>query len=188
MKREGVPAALRQRLHGDWLGLYERFMDTTNFQAWFEQQRTIAQAHERRNWMRKRMETDMSAVIPKLDEIQLIDAFATVERQLYAEIDSHSIDDIQSVHFQRNILKLQRDLQLLYQALPSELQQPILMNRGRTSLMLGVSEDGELDEDAVGALSPHLAAIMREASQHPGGVAREGPSPPASPMARRNSS
>ncbi len=104
------------------------------------------------------------------------------------QIDSHSIDDIQSVHFQRNILKLQRDLQLLYQALPSELQQPILMNRGRTSLMLGVSEDGELDKDAMGALSPHLEAIMREASQHPGSVAREGPSPPASPMARRNSS
>ena len=191
MQREGAPAALRQRLHGDWLGLYERFMDTTNFQAWFEQQRTIAQAHERRNWMRQRMETDMSAVIPQLDEIQLIDAFATVERQLYAEIDSHSIDDIQSVHFQRNILKLQRDLQLLYQALPSELQQPILMNRGRTSLMLGVSEDGELAEDAVGALSPHLAAIIREAGQPAGGPASargaEAPSPPASPMARRNS-
>lgn len=192
MRRDGPPAALQKRLQGDWLGLYERFMDTTNFQAWFEQQRTIAKAHVRRNWMRQRMKTDMSTVIPQLDEIQLIDAFATVERQLYAEIDSHSIDDIQSVHFRQNIFKLQRDLQLLYQALPAELQQPILMNRGRTSLMLGASEDGELDEDAIENLSPHLEAIIREARQGASGSgsarAVAAPSPPPSPLARRNSS
>ena len=115
-----------------------------------------------------------------------------MERQLYAEIDSHSIDDIQSVHFRQNIFKLQRDLQLLYQALPGELQQPILMNRGRTSLMLGASEDGELDEDAMGNLSPHLEAIIREARQGAAdsslGRAAAASSPPPSPLARRNSS
>jgi len=146
----GPPAMVRQRLGLRWIKVYHRFVESENFKKWFEQQAFAARARIRRAWLMEREVMDIEEVIPKLSEIQLVDCFATVEKQMYAELESHSVDDVQADRFHGIVIKLKRDLQVLYKALPPDLQRSILFNKRRASFMVASAEGEAHGEGGAG--------------------------------------
>ena len=168
LQKAGPPPLVRRRLGAKWLSLYVEFITTSNFSAWYEQQYSSATARVRRNWLRERMVLNIEDVLPQMDEVLLVDAFATVEKQLNAELESHSDDDISAERFHEIILKLKDDMTMIYKALPTDLQSSLMVSKRRSSIInFGkiVRVDGAVDGVDDGLESVAAVLLERQNSQ-----------------------
>ena len=56
---------------------------------WFQRRRAVAEQEQHRVWRQARVKSDIRVFISKMSEVEVIDSFNAVERQLLAEIQVH---------------------------------------------------------------------------------------------------
>ncbi|KAG6540842.1 hypothetical protein Mapa_017772 [Marchantia paleacea] len=130
---------LAKRLRGNWLELYRRFLKGPNFMPWFQRRRAVAEQEQHRIWRQARSKADVRGFLAKMSEVEIIDSFSAIER--------HLINELQIV--QRAGLgnsegpicqKLRSDLRAIFNVLPKDMQQMLLFNPQRASLLQGGRE------------------------------------------------
>ncbi|KAL2621427.1 hypothetical protein R1flu_001632 [Riccia fluitans] len=130
---------LAKRLRGNWLDLYRRFLKGPNFMPWFQRRRAVAEQEQHRIWRQARSKADVRGFLAKMSEVEIIDSFSAIER--------HLINELQIV--QRAGLgnsegpvcqKLRSDLRAIFNVLPKDMQQMLLFNPQRASLLQGGRE------------------------------------------------
>ncbi|KAK3237443.1 hypothetical protein CYMTET_52482 [Cymbomonas tetramitiformis] len=148
LEENGCGKFLRRRFRHNWIELYKRFLASENFKSWFSRRRAAAERAQNRVWRRARAKTDIHPFLPLLSEVQLVDAFTTVEQQLQAELAlsggelGGSSGDSRHSHTAAVIKKFRGDLWAIYDKLPRDVQQTL-------------------------SFTPHLAALMQGQMRYP---------------------
>ncbi|KAM7471156.1 hypothetical protein LguiA_009339 [Lonicera macranthoides] len=140
---------LLKRMRSNWPDLYKRFLKGHNFEPWFQRKRAVAEQEQRRLWRQARMKADIRQYIYKMSELEIIDSFNAIEKHLLAEMQARSLCVAQESRLSRCINhflkgtsedyestceKLKGDLQVVFNVLPMDMQQLLLMNPQRAAL------------------------------------------------------
>lgn len=125
---------LSKRMRSNWLDLYRRFLKGYNFVPWFQRKRADAEQEQNRLWRQARLKTDIQKFISKMSELEIVDSFNAIERHLLGELQLQQSgkggqDSIAICQ------KLKGDLQALFNVLPKDMQQLLLMNPERAALV-----------------------------------------------------
>ncbi|CAH9075920.1 unnamed protein product [Cuscuta epithymum] len=137
LSARGPGKFLLKRMTSNWLDLYRRFLKGHNFIPWFQRKRAIAEHEQYRLWRHARMKTDIKEVISQMSELEIIDAFNAIERNLVREMQhcrSSNADSGSTCH------KLKGDLQAVFSVLSLDIQHLMLMNPERAALLKGSHE------------------------------------------------
>ncbi|XP_059640577.1 uncharacterized protein LOC132282804 [Cornus florida] len=131
LSARGPGKFLSKRMRSNWLDLYRRFLKGYNFVPWFQRRRAVAEQEQHRLWRQARMKTDIQQFISKMSELEIVDSFNAIERHLLGEIQSQRADADSAATCQ----KLKGDLQAVFNVLPKDIQQLLLMNPQRVALL-----------------------------------------------------
>ncbi|XP_058227185.1 uncharacterized protein LOC131335722 isoform X1 [Rhododendron vialii] len=133
LSARGPGKFLAKRMRYNWLDLYRRFLKGQNFKPWFQRRRAVAEQEQQRLWRQARMKTDILQFISKMSELEIVDSFNAIERYLLAEMQSGKANaDHAPV-----CLKLKGDLEAVFNVLPKDMQQSLLLNPHREALLQG---------------------------------------------------
>ncbi|XP_059661640.1 uncharacterized protein LOC132307792 [Cornus florida] len=135
LSARGPGKFLSKRMRSNWLDLYRRFLKGHNFLPWFQRKRAVAEQEQHRLWRQAIMKADIQQFLSKTSELENIEPFNTIERHL-GEMQSESAEAVSAATCQ----KLKGDLQAVFNVLPKDTQQLLLMNPQRATLLLGSSE------------------------------------------------
>ncbi|CAM6096126.1 unnamed protein product [Calypogeia fissa] len=130
---------LAKRLRGNWLELYRRFLKGPNFMPWFQRRRSVAEQEQHRIWRQARSKADVRGFLAKMSEVEIIDAFSAIERHLVNElqiVQRAGLGNSEGPICQ----KLRSDLRAIFNVLPKDMQQMLLFNPTRASLLQGGRE------------------------------------------------
>ncbi|MFQ6632740.1 hypothetical protein Gotur_010766 [Gossypium turneri] len=138
LSARGVGKFLSKRMRSNWLDLYRRFLTGPNFLPWFQRRLAIAENEQHRLWRQARMKTDIHLLITKMPELEIVDCFNAIERHLLGEMQlqqsGRAISDSAAM-----CQKLKGDLQAVFNVLPNDMQQLLLLNPQRAALLQGSS-------------------------------------------------
>ncbi|KAL1070207.1 hypothetical protein V6Z11_D11G006800 [Gossypium hirsutum] len=138
LSARGVGKFLSKRMRSNWLDLYRRFLKGPNFLPWFQRRLAIAENEQHRLWRQARMKTDIHLLITKVPELEIVDCFDAIERHLLGEMQlqqsGRAISDSAAM-----CQKLKGDLQAVFNVLPNDMQQLLLLNPQRAALLQGSS-------------------------------------------------
>ncbi|KAL9243346.1 hypothetical protein vseg_017244 [Gypsophila vaccaria] len=123
---------LSKRMRSNWLDLYRRFLKGHNFKQWFTRRRLVAEQEQHRFWKQARLKTDIQPFVSKMSEIEVVDSFNAIERHLLGESLNAGTSREESL---KSLQKLQGDLQAVFDVLPKDMQQLLLMNPDRAALL-----------------------------------------------------
>lgn len=143
LSARGPGKFLSKRMRSNWLDLYRRFLRGHNFMPWFQRRRAVAEQEQHRLWRQARMNTDIQHFISKMSELEIVDSFNAIERHLLGEIkllQSERGNPDSAATFQ----KLKGDLQAVFNLLPKDMQQLLLLNPQKAALLQGSLEVMEL--------------------------------------------
>ncbi|KAJ6868586.1 protein DENND6A isoform X1 [Populus alba x Populus x berolinensis] len=143
LSARGVGKFLSKRMKSNWLDLYKRFLKGPNFMPWFQRRLTVAEQEQHRLWRQARMKADIKLLISKMPELEIVDYFNAIERHLLGEIQMEKLGRA-AVDFTETCQKLKKDLQAVFNALPKDMQQLLLMNPERAALLQLSSEPTKL--------------------------------------------
>lgn len=132
LSARGPGKFLLKRMRSNWLDLYKRFLKGHNFEPWFQRKRAVAEQEQHRLWRQARMKADIQQFISKMSELEIIDSFNAIERHILGEMQqSKSPNEDAAATCQ----KLKGDLQAVFNLLPKDMQQLLLMNPQREDLL-----------------------------------------------------
>ncbi|KAJ6845270.1 protein DENND6B isoform X1 [Iris pallida] len=138
----GAGKFLAKRMRSNWLDLYRRFLEGHNFMPWFQKKRAAAEQEQQRLWRRARMRADIHKLISKMSELERVDLFNAIEHHLLAELklqqSGGGSEDSTAV-----CQKFKGDLQVVFNVLPKDTQQLLLLNSERAALIQGKSSPHE---------------------------------------------
>ncbi|XVE58712.1 hypothetical protein DITRI_Ditri04bG0191000 [Diplodiscus trichospermus] len=86
LSARGVGKFLSKRMRSNWLDLYRRFLKGPNFMPWFQRRQAVAENEQHKLWRQTRMKTDIHHLITKMPELEVVDCFNAIERNLLQEI------------------------------------------------------------------------------------------------------
>lgn len=132
LSARGPGKFLMKRMKSNWLDLYRRFLRGPNFLPWFQRRRAVAEQEQQRLWRQARMKTDIQHFISKMTEIEIVDSFNAIEKHLCSEIQEGSADT------EATCEKLKGDLQALFNVLPKDMQELLLMNPQTARLLVSL--------------------------------------------------
>ncbi|XP_027902961.1 protein DENND6A-like [Vigna unguiculata] len=143
LSARGPGKFILKRMRSNWLDLYRRFLYGPNFMPWFKRRRAIAEHEQGRLWRQARMKSDIQQLISRLSELEIVDSFNVIERLLLREIQLQQsgkggVDSIATCR------KLKIDLQAVFHVLSKDMQQLMLSNPERASLLQGNLEPPKL--------------------------------------------
>ncbi|KAK4350000.1 hypothetical protein RND71_029313 [Anisodus tanguticus] len=147
LSERGPGKFLLKRMKSNWLDLYRRFLQGHNFLPWFQRKRAVSEQEQYRLWRQARVRADIQHLISRMSELEIVDTFNAIERHLLGELQACS-DATSS--------KLRGDLQAVFNVLPKDVQQLMLMTPERAALVQGNHEgtpdkavqDGELPSNS----------------------------------------
>ncbi|KAK7411252.1 hypothetical protein VNO78_02685 [Psophocarpus tetragonolobus] len=139
LSARGPGKFILKRMRNNWLELYRRFLNGPNFMPWFKRRRAVAEQEQDRLWRQARMNTEIQHLISRMSELEIVDSFNCIERLLLREIQMQQsgkggIDSMATCQ------KLRGDLQAVFNVLSKDMQQLMLSNPERASLLQGSSE------------------------------------------------
>ncbi|XP_047173150.1 protein DENND6A-like isoform X1 [Vigna umbellata] len=134
LSTRGPGKFILKRMKSNWLNFYRRFLNGPNFMPWFQRRRAVAEREQDRLWRHSRMKTDMQQLVSKMSELEIVDSFNVIEKLLHRELQlqqpgNGGIDSTVTCE------KLMRDLQAVFNALTKDMQQIMLSNPERASLL-----------------------------------------------------
>ncbi|XP_019177075.1 PREDICTED: protein DENND6A isoform X2 [Ipomoea nil] len=88
LSARGPGKFLLKRMTSNWLDLYRRFLKGHNFIPWFQRRRAVAEHEQYRLWRQARMKTDIKQVISQMSELEIVDTFNAIERNLIKEMQA----------------------------------------------------------------------------------------------------
>ncbi|KAK3225702.1 hypothetical protein Dsin_005564 [Dipteronia sinensis] len=157
LSARGAGKFLLKRMRSNWLDLYRRFLRGSNFMPWFQRRRAAAEQEQHRLWRQARMRTDIQLLISKMSELEIVDSFNAIERHLSQEIQMrswtflvnsillNSLELFLPCCLQQSGLaaadsaatchKLKGDLHAVYNILPKDMQELLLVNPQRAALL-----------------------------------------------------
>ncbi|XP_040367068.1 protein DENND6A isoform X2 [Rosa chinensis] len=144
LSARGPGKFLSKRMRSNWLDLYRRFLQGPNFTPWFQRRRTVAEQEQDRLWKQARINTDIHQLISKMSELEVVDSFNAIERHILGETQQSGSDGTDSTDSAATCQKLKRDLQAVFNVLPKDVQQLLLLNPERAALLKGSSENKNL--------------------------------------------
>lgn len=89
------------------------------------------------------MNTDIHKLISKMSEVEIVDSFKAIERHLLGEMQSQQSGS-GSADSAIACQKLKRDLQVVFNVLSKEMQQLLLFNPNRATLIQGSPEPNKV--------------------------------------------
>jgi hypothetical protein len=131
LSARGPGKFLLKRMKSNWLDLYRRFLSGHNFEPWFKRKRAVAEQEQHRLWRQARMKADIQQFISQMSELEIVDSFNAIERHLLGELQSGEGSEDYVV----SCKKLKGDLTVVFDVLPKDMQQLLLMNPQRASLL-----------------------------------------------------
>ncbi|CAN1241707.1 Protein DENND6A [Linum perenne] len=134
LSARGVGKFLSKRMRSNWMDLYRRFLKGPNFMPWFQRRRAIAEQEQHRLWRQARMTTDIKLFISAMSELEIVDSFNAIERHLLGENQMEQFGEA-SVDCASICEKLRKDLQMVFNVLPKDMQQLLLMNPEKAALL-----------------------------------------------------
>ncbi|XP_027919797.1 protein DENND6A-like isoform X2 [Vigna unguiculata] len=132
LSTRGPGKFILKRMKSNWLNFYRRFLNGPNFMPWFQRRRAVAEREQDRLWRHARMKTDMQQLVSKMSELEIVDSFNVIEKLLHRELQQPGNGGI---NYTATCEKLMRDLQAVFNALTKDLQQIMLSNPERASLL-----------------------------------------------------
>lgn len=143
LSARGPGKFLSKRMRSNWLDLYRRFLQGPNFTPWFQRRRTVAEQEQHRLWKQARINTDIHQLISKMSELEIVDSFNAIERHILGEtqLQQSGSDRTDSTDSAATCQKLKGDLQAVFNVLPKDMQQLLLLNPQRAALLKGTPED-----------------------------------------------
>ncbi|KAL3638577.1 hypothetical protein CASFOL_017948 [Castilleja foliolosa] len=132
LSARGPGKFLLKRMRSNWLDLYRRFLKGHNFLPWFRRKRAVAEQEQYRLWRQARVKTDIHQLIGRMSELEIVDSFNAIERHLLGEMQQYGREnqDTEAV-----CQKLKKDLQTVFNVLPKDMQQLMIMNPEKASLL-----------------------------------------------------
>ncbi|KMS97444.1 hypothetical protein BVRB_5g126800 [Beta vulgaris subsp. vulgaris] len=127
---------LSKRMRSNWLDLYRRFLKGQNFMPWFTRRRAVAEREQHRLWKQARLRTDIQQFLSKMSELEVVDSFNAIERHLLGELQLQN-SGASEQDSMKSCKKLQGDLLAVFNVLPEDMQQLLLMNPERAALVQG---------------------------------------------------
>uniref|UniRef100_A0A2P2IW87 Uncharacterized protein MANES_05G139300 n=1 Tax=Rhizophora mucronata TaxID=61149 RepID=A0A2P2IW87_RHIMU len=143
LSARGVGKFLSKRMRSNWLDLYKRFLKGPNFVPWFQRRRSAAEQEQHRLWRQARMKADIHLFISKVSELEIVDSFNAIERHLQGEIQGQQFGRA-SADSTIICQKLKKDLRAVFNILPKDMQQLLLMNPERAALLQSSTEQTKL--------------------------------------------
>lgn len=143
LSARGPGKFLSKRMKSNWLDLYRRFLKGSNFMPWFQRKRAVAEQEQHKLWRQARMKTDIQKLISKMSELEIVDSFNAIERQLLGEMQLQQSGRA-SADSASACLKLKGDLQKVFYVLPKDMQQLLLVNPQRAALLQAIPEQTKL--------------------------------------------
>ncbi|KAL5183624.1 Protein DENND6A [Glycine soja] len=139
LSARGPGKFILKRMKSNWLDFYRRFLNGPNFMPWFQRRHAVAEQEQDRLWRHARMKTDIQHLISKMSELEVVDSFCVIERLLLRELllqqpGNGGIDSTATCQ------KLMGDLQAVFNALTKDMQQLMISNPQRASLLQGSPE------------------------------------------------
>ncbi|KAL8132592.1 uncharacterized protein LOC141712142 isoform X2 [Apium graveolens] len=138
LSARGPGKFLSKRMRSNWLELYKRFMSGHNFKPWFQRKRTVSEQEQHKLWRQARIKADIYQYINKMSELEVVDSFNAIERHLIGEEQSGNADEDSLATCQ----KLRGDLKAVFNVLPRDMHQLLLMNPERAALLQDRLEEG----------------------------------------------
>ncbi|CAH2067159.1 unnamed protein product [Thlaspi arvense] len=139
LSARGVGKFLSKRMKSNWPDLYRRFLRGPNFIPWFQRRRAVAEQEQRRLWRLARMKTDMRQVTSQMNELEAVDSFNAIEKYISEEVKSRESGG-GNADSEATFEKLKKDLQAVFSVLPRDMQELLLSNPQRASLLQDPSE------------------------------------------------
>ncbi|KAL3512289.1 hypothetical protein ACH5RR_025006 [Cinchona calisaya] len=143
LSARGPGKFLLKRMKSNWLDLYRRFLKGHNFLPWFRRKRAVAEQEQLRLWRQVRMKTDIKQFILKLSEVEIVDSFNAIERDLLVELQTGGAN----VDSESGSQKLRGDLLAMFNVLPKDMQELLLMNPHRAALLQETPESNESESN-----------------------------------------
>ncbi|KAI4335813.1 hypothetical protein L6164_014422 [Bauhinia variegata] len=156
LSARGPGKFLLKRLRSNWLDLYRRFLKGPNFVPWFQRRCAVAEQEQDRLWRQARMKADIQQLIPKISELEIVDFFGAIEGHLLKEVQLQQ-SGRGGADSTATSQKLKGDLLAVFNVLSKDMQQLMLSNPQRASLLQGSPEQTKLPGRPliqVGVLSP----------------------------------
>ncbi|KAE9602253.1 hypothetical protein Lal_00049660 [Lupinus albus] len=139
LSARGPGKFLLKRMKSNWLDLYRRFLNGPNFMPWFRWRRSVAEQEQDRLWKHARMKTDIQLLMSKMSELEIVDSFNVIERLLLREVQLQQSGN-GGVDSTATCQKLTRDLQAVFNVLSKDMQELMLSNPQRATLLQGSPE------------------------------------------------
>lgn len=140
LSARGVGKFLSKRMKSNWPDLYRRFLQGPNFVPWFQRRRAVAEQEQRRLWKVARMRTDMRLVTCQMNELEAVDSFDAIEKYINEEVKLRESGGEGGADSEASFEKLKKDLQAVFSVLPRDMQELLLSNPQRASLLQDPSE------------------------------------------------
>ncbi|KAL3830411.1 hypothetical protein ACJIZ3_019213 [Penstemon smallii] len=131
LSTRGPGKFLLKRMRSNWLDLYRQFLKGHNFLPWFRRKRAVAEQEQYRLWRQARLKANIHQLLGKMSEVEVVDAFNAIERNLQGEMQyGGANEDTETV-----CEKLKKDLRVVFNVLPKDMQQLLIMNPERANLL-----------------------------------------------------
>lgn len=134
LSARGPGKFILKRMKSNWLDLCRRFLNGPNFKPWFQRKRAVAVQEQDRLWRQARIKADIHQLISKFSEVEIVDSFGVIERLLLKEIQMQQSGK-GGVDSMVTSQKLRGDLQAVFNVLSKDMQQLMLSNPQRASLL-----------------------------------------------------
>ncbi|KAL0415881.1 UNVERIFIED_CONTAM: hypothetical protein Slati_3420000 [Sesamum latifolium] len=131
LSARGPGKFLQKRMRSNWLDLYRRFLNGHNFLPWFQRKRAVAEQEQYKLWRQARVKTNINQLIRTMSELEIVDSFNAIERHLQGEMQY----GIANEGTEAVCEKLKKDLKTVFSVLPKDMQQLLIMNPERASLL-----------------------------------------------------
>ncbi|CAJ1944356.1 unnamed protein product [Sphenostylis stenocarpa] len=138
LSARGPGKFILKRMKSNWLNFYRRFLNGPNFMPWFQRRRAVAEREQDRLWRHARMKADIGQLISKMSELEIVDSFNVIEKLLHTELQLQQPGN-GSIDSRETCEKLKRDLQAVFNALTKDMQQLMLSNPERASLLQSIA-------------------------------------------------
>ncbi|XAR51275.1 hypothetical protein NMG60_11005864 [Bertholletia excelsa] len=133
LSARGPGKFLSKRMRSNWLDLYKRFLKGHNFIPWFQRRRAVAEQEQHKLWSQARLKTNIKQFISEMSELDIIETFNLIERCLLEEMEPGKTNADSAAACQ----KLKEDLEAVFNVLPKDMQQSLLLNPQRAALLQG---------------------------------------------------
>lgn len=142
LSARGPGKFLGKRMRANWLDLYRRFLNGQNFMPWFQKRRAVAEQEQHKLWRQRRMNSDIQKLISTMTELETVDSFNAIEHYLFREVEARS--GRERTESAQICKKLKDDLLAVFNVLPKDVQQLLLINPQRAALLKEIREAKEL--------------------------------------------